>query len=344
MKARSWSFLLLVKTAVDVRPLLHPFSGIGRYLKHIRPTLTKLGVDFIDLQPDRPELRARLAATFHYARVAQQAGAEVYWSPRHHLPIALNMPSVVTIHDLVWKYYPETMKFGRAYYDRVLSKYAMKNASQIICVSQATANDVLAEMPEVEDRLNIIPLAPTLKPADVTENKNARKPYILFVGTLEPRKNLARTISAYKLADVSEDYDLVVVANTGWGSERPEISATVRLLTQLCDSDLANLYANCAFVVAPSLYEGFGLQIAEAHAFGKAVVTSNRASMPEVCGDGGLLVDPEDETAIAQAIRTLSKDHLVRQALEANAEAQAAGRNWENVALRTLEVFERTRS
>ncbi|MFN2185417.1 MAG: glycosyltransferase family 4 protein, partial [Anaerolineae bacterium] len=175
------------------------------------------------------------------------------------------------------------------------------------------------------------------------------RPYVLFVGTLEPRKNLRRLLRAYALLDeaLRTRHQLVIAGGRGWGGV--DIHALIReagLDGQVVatgyveDRQLATLYAHACFLAMPSLYEGFGLPLVEAMGFGVPVLTSNVASMPDVAGDAGLLVNPLDERAIAAGLSSLLTDTDHRERLAARAKANAGRFSWRKAARETWAVME----
>ncbi len=251
-------------------------------------------------------------------------------------------PGVVTIHDLAWKHASATMPVLRRTYDEWMMRATVRFASRIICVSRSTAHDLWEEFPDTEDKTDIIELAPTLNPVMDSHGdhpQSADSPYILFVGTNEPRKNLTRVLYAHsRLGD--QVPRLTVVSNEGWLSKELQDSCRVNYLTQVTDAQLSRLYEECEFVVAPSLYEGYGLQIAEAAAFGKAVLTSNISALPEVCAEAGLMINPTSTDEIADGMLELAKNRSLREDLERQAIVNNATRSWERVAQKTIRVFE----
>lgn len=331
---------LPVRIAIDARPLAHPHTGIGRYTGIVVEGLTEMGYEILALSAGNKLFKNLWVSNFRFAGDAHRANADVFWSPRHHLPVGLKIPSVVTIHDLVWRFAPQTMARGRATYDGALMRYAVNRADQIIAVSQHTKSDLLKVFPAATAKTEVISLAPTisqtnLPDASLCSLQLPEAPYILMVGTSEPRKNLERSIEAYQLSNVNAN--LVLVTNPGWKTNL-DLTGVIHL-TNLIDAELAQAYQNCEFVLAPSLYEGFGLQVAEAAAFGKAVITSNVASLPEVCAGAGLLVNPYNTNEIAQAITNLYTETSTRRKLEKQGLRNNGSRSWNLVVEQTASVI-----
>jgi glycosyltransferase involved in cell wall biosynthesis len=352
-----------LRIAIDARPLNYPTTGIGRYtgalLKRLRQSPHELLLySHAPLDAEWHE-RARVRhgnlarpilstafAQAQFGRWARQDGADVFWSPRHHLPPALgDVPSVVTIHDLVWRLHPETMiRLGRLVESWLMPR-ALHRATRVIAVSEATANDVRELYPVAARKLVVIPEASDLDTARGCK-RGEEPPYFLFVGTLEPRKNLANVIEAFTLVTRNNrlPHRLRVVGNPGWKSlqltRALEQTPGVEWHGRVDDATLCDLYAGAYCVLVPSLYEGFALQIVEAMSFGIPVITSNVSAMPEVAGDAALLVDPYSVNAIAAAIRRVVEEPGLRDALAARAAVRSRVYSWESAAQATLEVLE----
>jgi glycosyltransferase involved in cell wall biosynthesis len=199
------------------------------------------------------------------------------------------------------------------------------------------------------DKASVIPLAAT-EPMSGSEHLPRPIPeaYFLFVGTLEPRKNLMRLLQAFGAqAHRMSGVQLVLAGAVGWGEQNLEqalcqlaIEDRVLLAGRLDEASLHGYYRHALALVLPSLYEGFGLPLLEAMQYGVPVITSNCSSMPEVAGAGGLLVDPKDTSDIAAALVELASDEALRQRMGAAALAQAAGFSWDEAAKQTLAVLE----
>lgn len=352
-----------LRIGVDARPLGTPATGIGRYLSALLAHLSRTDHEFI-LYSDRElasvtdftvrngqtsgALRSTLFAQTRFPVWAHKDRLDLFWSPRHHLPLLLSptTPSVVTIHDLVWKRLPQSMAPFGALAERLLMPPSIHRSAAIIAPSRATAGDIATFFPSAASKIHIVPLASSLA-AIQPRGTSARTPFMLCVGTLEPRKNFTRVVEAFEKSVLTGDYphELLIAGNEGWKNEEllQRVRAAgprVRLLGRVDDSDLASLYAAADFVLAPSLYEGFCLPILEAMSFGKPVITSNTSSMPEVAGDAALLVDPTSTQAIADAMETLLRDRSLHRELSQRALAVAGRYSWERCAEETLAVLE----
>jgi glycosyltransferase involved in cell wall biosynthesis len=241
------------------------------------------------------------------------------------VPPTSGRPLVATVHDLAFRHYPDAYpSAGRRYHDRA-ARIVAAEAARVIAVSQATAHD-LTELYGVEPgRITVVPLgADPPGPGDqaaaarLLGDLGVRGPFLLAVGTLEPRKNLPRLLAAFgEVTDELPDHHLVVAGPVGWGPTlRPTWdSVRVKLAGPVGDAVLHALYRGADGLAYPSLYEGFGLPVLEAMAHGLPVLTSGRSSLPEVAGDAALLVDPLDRGSIAKGLVRLVNDSALRRRL-----------------------------
>jgi glycosyltransferase involved in cell wall biosynthesis len=292
-------------------------------------------------------------------------GVDVYHGPAVFLPLVkLGYRTVVTIHDLVSFLFPETVPRKYALYMRLMTRLAVRSADRIIAVSGATRDDLTRILRVPDEKVVVIheAVAPEFAtggdPAAVTgvmERYNIRRPYCLFVGNLEPRKNLSRLIEAFGLLHArratapggARPLQLVLVGTRGWlysgifttvatQGATPDIVFTGYVPA----GDLPALYAGAECFVFPSLYEGFGLPVLEAMAAGTPVVASRVGAIPEVAGDAALLVDARRPAELAEAIGTVLSDATLRARLVARGRARARQFTWEAVARQTLAVYE----
>jgi glycosyltransferase involved in cell wall biosynthesis len=250
-------------------------------------------------------------------------------------------PLVVTVHDLSYLVYPEHFsRQGRRFFRQAL-ELTRRDADLVLCSSEATRRHC-EEAGLDPGRLRVVPLGADVAAASAEDVARVRaahrleRPYVLWVGTLEPRKNLPRLLEAY--ARLDGDAELVLVGPRGWNQEiDPPPGA--RLLGFVPGEDLPPLYAGAAAFCFPSLLEGFGMPVVDAMAQGTPVVTSSGTSTEELAGDAGLVVDPLDVDAIAGALdRVLGDPELARNLGEAG-RARAATYTWERTAALTAEAY-----
>jgi alpha-1,3-rhamnosyl/mannosyltransferase len=241
-------------------------------------------------------------------------------------------------------------------FKNLLLKRSFGWADRVLVLSHATIAEVVEHYHVPESRIAVTPLgvddawfvAPTVDVlAGTLRRYGLARGYLLFVGTLQPRKNVERIVDAYGRLPpaLRASFDLVVVGKVGWSAApivaklRERAGEGVRWLERVPDADLRMLYRGAAGFVFPSLYEGFGLPVLEAFASGVPVVTSNVTSLPEVAGDAALLVDPLDADAIAQAMARILDDRALAGSLRAKGAARALGFSWEACAAKTAAVL-----
>lgn len=272
------------------------------------------------------------------------------WPPRR-LP-----PTVVTIHDLGYRRFSAAHTRRQRLYLEWSTRWSVRAAARVIAISQATARDLTGDLGVAPAKIRVIHEAPTPLPAPDAEAVAAlrahyglARPYALYVGTLQPRKNLARLLDAYSRLRAAHAvaWDLVLAGGAGWLSApilaRAQTSpwaASIHLPGYVPDADLPALIAGARLFCFPSLYEGFGLPVLEAQSLGVPVMTANNSALPEIAGDAALLVDPTDVEAMAEAMLRLSQDEALRQRLIAAGYANVQRFSWAKAAAETLAVLE----
>lgn len=263
---------------------------------------------------------------------------------------ATDAPLVVTIHDLAFLADPsQATRHGNRFFRRG-TELAKRHAQLVLVPSEATAQEC-REAGFAPERVRIVPWGVTPRPVTVEGVEELRRrlglerPYVLFVGTVEPRKNLAGLVAGMAQLD-GAGVDLAIVGPDGWHEDLDARLAAlegtdvgVHRLGFVDDGDLAALYAGCAAFCFPSLREGFGLPVLEAMAHGAAVVTSAGTATEEVAGDAALLVDPLDHGAIGTALVKLVDDPAAAADLGAQARARAATFTWERTAALTAAAY-----
>ncbi len=288
---------------------------------------------------------------------ASKASLDLFWSPAHRLPLLFppTVTTALTIHDLVWRHAPSTMRPLGRLLDSTLMTPSVRRADCVITVSRNTEVDLVQEMPFVRGKTFPIGLGASKNVEDTDTDHMLpsgvrSEPYFLFVGTLEPRKNLRRLLIAYAMLDgeVQNRVKLVIVGGMGWGKVNiDEITKAYGISDRVCqlgyvsDPALAALYQKAKFLAMPSLYEGFGLPLLEAMVRGVPVLTSNCASMPEVAGRAGLLIDPLSIVSIRDGLQRMILDDATRAELASYARVEASRYSWDETARQTLAVFEK---
>ena len=266
------------------------------------------------------------------------------------LPPRLLPPAVVTLHDVGYRHFPDAHTRAQRLYLELSTRWSSFAATQIIAPSGATAADLTRFYGTPAAKLRVIYEAAGAfsKTEFFTKNRFLDRPYALYVGTIQPRKNLARLIDAYArlVKRYKIEWDLVIAGGLGWLGEQFQAQVSglglvdrVHFPGYVDDESLPQLLQGALFFAFPSLYEGFGLPVLEAQQMGVAVMTSNNSSLPEVAGDAALLVDPNDTEAIADAMLRLSRDESLRQELIAKGYANVKRFSWEKAARETLAVL-----
>jgi len=274
---------------------------------------------------------------------------DIVWFPanRSSLFLPKSIARVVSIHDVVWKKYPETMKYTVLKLDKFFMMRSAKLADIVTTVSHSSFDDIVRA--GVSDSNKIIVVSNGVNRPNSIEKKIDRS-FFLFVGTLEPRKNLTRLLQAYGSLPLSikEKMKLVIVGGKGWGEvnlldtiTQLDLTEYVKVLGRVDDATLATLYTNAQFLVMPSLYEGFGLPLVEAMSYGTPVLTANNSSMPEVAGNAGLLVDALDVESIADGLQEMITNNELRERLAKNAKLNASRFSWDESAKKLITVFEK---
>lgn len=273
-------------------------------------------------------------------------------------PVILPCPGIVTIYDLSFIHYPQRLQPWRRLYLRWGTTFSARRASRIIAISASTKRDIVGLLGVAEDKVDVIPCGvdEDFRTVDRQEQleelrKKRRLPprMLLFVGTIEPRKNLTTLLRSYVLLrERIQPPPLVIAGAKGWQHEAvfslvQELGLQDELLFPgFIPRDELPLWYNAAdLFVYPSLYEGFGLPPLEAMACGTPVVTSNTSSLPEVVGDSGLLVDPTNAEEIALAMERLLRDSTLRDELTSKGLKRARAFTWHRTARETVEVYDR---
>jgi glycosyltransferase involved in cell wall biosynthesis len=292
---------------------------------------------------------------------AFRAGLDLYHSPNHTLPLTLRCPSVVTIHDLAFLD-RHLHKLTSHIYLTTLTTLALRRATRVIAVSEATRTDLEARFPFLEGRVTVVyegvdpgfhcPADPAAVRA-FRERHGLDRPYILFVGSIEPRKNLPRLFRAFErvVREQGLPHDLVLCGPLGWrygpsvhAWESSPLRARMRRPGVVPAGELPLWYAGADLLAYPSLSEGFGLPPLEAMARGTPVVTSDCSSLPEVVGDAALTAPPRDVAAIAGAIGRVLTEPALADDLRARGLARVRRFSWDEAARGTIAVYERALS
>ena len=364
--------------ALDAYPLAERTSGIASYVRNMLAGLTALDEDnrYFLYSKSPFDFPARENVTLRHGGGGGRAPSyentlwlftkgvwmmkkdniDVFWGTRQMLPPCLpgKIKKVVTVYDLVWHYFPETVSAYNLMVLKTLFKRSVKSSDRIITISKATSRSLTDVIGVPEEKITVAyPAANGFAPMDrdssagyISSKYGTSKDYILTVSTVEPRKNLITLLRAFSELR-GGGYQLLVAGASGWKTssifeECERLGLTereVKFLGYIPDEDMNRLYSGAALFVFPSIYEGFGIPPLEAMASGAPVVASNASSLPEVVGEAGVLLDPYDIDGWRAAMTRVLADTKVREGMRRKGLAQASRFSWEESARRTLRVF-----
>ena len=338
------------RIAIDARTVLQPKTGDRTYTLGLLRGLARVDSPYeFDVLLDAPDeaglIEAATAGSSHFKVHVLPARNGRTWSalalPRwawanrpalvhvnYLAPGPLPCPFVTTIHDVVWRALPKTFPAK----DRAIMNLAMPlsvwRAARILTESRSSQNEIARTLRTRKDKISVTTIglddrfrAPVSSHAIAELRRKYAlgvAPYVLSVGVLQPRKNVARLIQAFrqiKRANPTWLHRLAVVGKPGWGEDIQRDDADIVFTGYVADDELPALYAGAEVFAYPSLYEGFGLPIIEAMAAGAPVLTSNRASMPEVAGDTAIKIDPYETASIREGLELMLRDADLRDEL-----------------------------
>lgn len=355
--------------AIDVTTLRGRISGVGYYTARIVEHLARSHGDGVSqllllsngsIDRALPE-PARLVDGFRFPirsvwmqfllpLLLRRIRPDIVHYTNYLAPAVPTGPYVVSVHDMSLTRTPEHHTLKKRLLTASLVPRVARCARLVLTPSLATSRDVTEDLDIPAERVVSIPYAAaemfqaTNEPPD---QPGTDRPYFLFVGTIEPRKNLLRLINAF--ADFARDVpgvNLVLAGQRGWKCEeiydrarRKDVADRIRILDYVEEKALPSLYSHALACVYPSLFEGFGFPVVEAMSCGAPVLTSNTTSLSEIGAGAALLVDPLDTAAIGSALRSLSRDPDLRADLRKRGLARAASFSWEATGRRTLGAY-----
>ena len=348
----------------ELAPLLHPEDTLFLLIQDDElalPAILKasFGVDFVII-PSRYFRRRALLFIFEQTilpLILLQKRIDVVHSLHYTHPFLTRSRRVVTIHDFTFLLYPRLHTLSRRIIMPFFLRHAIRHAEALIFVSHSACEDSARLVPGGHALKAVIPhgvdshFFEAPKAEDIRtalEKLNVRRPFLLFVGTIEPRKNIVRLVQAFEsVADGHRDLTLVIAGKLGWdyadvldAIDKSRHRDRIRRLGFITDAEKKALLNACDILVYPSLYEGFGLPVLEAMAARAPVVTSNTSSLPEVVGDAALCVDPLTISALASAISAILEDPGKKLTLQAAGEQRASIFTWKNTADLTYRTYD----
>ncbi len=363
-----------MRIGIDARLVYYHQAGIGQYILRLTEALSRIDQKdrfiFFQSRKDRTSLAdgrnvrvQKLWTPSHhrFERIAMSAelapyALDVLHSPDFIPPAIVRCPTVITVHDLAFLLYPRFLTRDSArYYGQV--DIAARSADHIIAVSESTKRDTIRLLGVPEEKITVIheaanPLFHPIRDRDALKRVSARynlpDEFILYVGTIEPRKNIPTLLRAFsRLRDnYKSRAKLVIAGNRGWLVEEVdavieelELGDNVLCLGGIPNEELVYLYNAARVFVLPSFYEGFGLPPLEAMACGTPVIVSNSSSLPEVVGDAGWLVNPDDVEGLTVALYRILTDDELRREMSAKGIKRAAVFSWDRAARETLAVY-----
>jgi alpha-1,3-rhamnosyl/mannosyltransferase len=359
-----------LRIGIDGRAFTSAAGGVRRYTEGLAGALAALGepLDLVSLggrdggaipggithvpEPSHPPTNLGWTLV-GLPRAAARAGVDLIHAPAYTAPFWAGVPVVLTIHDVSYARHPEWYPYRRDWARRAFYRRSARAASHVITDSDFSAREIHAAYGIAPSKITVVPLgvAPAFAeegasdlPAGVTE------PYVLHVGDLHERRNLPVVVDAVlaarrhfgaaaALSLVLAGIDRGVAGALCAIAREADAPDAVVVLGQVSEERLRALYRGATALVYPSLYEGFGLPVLEAMASGTPIIASRAASIPEVAGDAGLLLDPLDVGAWTNAIVTVANDERMRERMRAAGRARAASFTWDRTARATLAVY-----
>jgi glycosyltransferase involved in cell wall biosynthesis len=363
-----------MRVGIDARLVYYSQAGIGQYIVHLVNGLSEVDNEneYVLLQSrkdettilEEPNFRRISLWTPSHHRLERYSlnvelmrlGLDVLHSPDFIPPHRPSCKSVITVHDLAFLLYPHFLtKESARYYGHI--DQAVRWTDHIISVSESTKRDTMQHLGVPEDKITVVYEAanPIFRPLDrerarqaVRDRHGVDGPFILFVSTIEPRKNVPTLLrAAWQLVECyKEDVRVVLAGGKGWLYEdvfavvdELKMDSRVHFVGRVPSEDLLYLYNAAEMLAHPAFYEGFGLPPLEAMACGLPVIVSNVASLPEVVGDAGLLIDPHEVDELTVSMWRLLNDSELRQEMREKGLRQADFFSWKRAARETIEIY-----
>lgn len=328
--------------------------------KHLVRLYSKTKIDYLSKRPNLENKVMVFPKLWSQVRLSAEMflnPPDVLFEPAHTIPLIHPRKTVVTIHDVGFKYYPELYTPLERYYHSWCMNFSIKHAAKIIAISQATKNDLLKIYKADPKKIKVIyhgyeknkyfPLSKHEKTPIWIKNI---QPYIYFIGRLEAKKNIKNLIKAFGLVKNNKNvkHKLVLAGRPGYmyeeikdeiNSLEPRIKKDIVELGYVPDDKVSDLMRNASIFAFPSRFEGFGMPLVEAMASGVPIVASNTTSIPEITQDAALLSDPDDFKLLAENIKIIINDHYKKDILINKGLERSKYFNWDKAAQQTLEVI-----
>ena len=378
-----------MKIGIDCRTILNPdaghLAGVSHYIYYLVKNLLQIdkkneyvlffsprttNINEFKQKNSRVEIfpffKYKRYLPFSYSHLLvsaflQRQKLDLYHSPANIIPLYYDQPSVVTVHDLAIydhpEWFPTRFVNNQSFATKILVPKSIKKAKKVIAVSENTKKDIQRLFKVFAGKISVIHEGaiyqkPTIPFSKLKKKYKLQDEFILFIGTIEPRKNLERLINAYRglVATDKIKHQLVIAGNLGWGYKNiimsiKELNAqkpnSVRYVGYVAHEEKFTLLKKSACFVFPSLYEGFGIPILEAMSQGTPVITSNCSSLPEVANEAAILVDPNKTGEIVKAILDILDDKTLQQRLAVLGKARVKKFSWKKTAEETLRVYKK---
>ena len=351
-----------MRITIDATSTLLRSAGVKNYvfhwIRHLRlaargdeirayPFLNDLGqLDHDSSTLQKWQTRARLAVLLltrdSFALDWAIAGSDIFHASNQVRRVPRRARLSATVYDLTTRLMPQFHTAANLRAERSFAENILSRAAGLIAISENTRQDAIRILGLAPEKITTIYPGISAEYFDAKPRRRGR-PYVLYVGTIEPRKNLDTLLDAWRelKPGLRREFDLVVAGPSGWASAQTlaRVASETKYLGYVPESDLPSLTAGATVFVYPSLYEGFGFPPVQAMAAGAPVLTSNTSCLPEVAGDAALLADPHSPSEIAAGITRLLESESLRTGLAAKGRQRACQFRWENCATRSLEFF-----
>lgn len=354
-----------MRVAIDMQTTLGQPTGIGFYVSNLVHSIERIDRknEYIKLLPQKQE-DFRSVERFLWDQItvpgrARQAKADLLHQPGFSAPVMFGKPVVVTIHDLIAIRFGKDIPTGSRLYFGKWMPFSYRYADHIIAVSEHTKRDIMELLGVPNEKITVIyeamdeafqPIRDKRAIERVKQKYNTGDHFILHVGTINPRKNLEFLVKVFAQVQkkVRTGWKLVITGKKGWYYEGLfkavkdlGLESSVVFTGYIPEADKAPLYNAASIAVTPSIYEGAGLPPVEAMACGTPVVSSNTSSLPEMVGDGGMLLPPTDTDGWVKSLVHLMRDPALRRDWGARGRKYVKRFTWERTARETIKVYER---